>query len=281
MASDFITKSEYCASCHTIIHPLNGLRIEHTYDEWKRSVYAENGIQCQDCHMRSVEDAIQVARTLRPVEKTEAPWARRGEPRPISAHTFVGGNVEADVLVGGSEHSKMAEQRLKSAATLDLEVAAEEGAEGTVALDVLVTNVAAGHNLPTSLTELREMWVHVRVTDAAGRLLHESGELDRAGDIGEGAIRFGAHTLNAQGEVTYKPWEAVGFKWKRLVPPKATTRDRVNVELDDAAAGPLSVEARLLYRIAPPKVVKMVLGKEAFEPRIVEMATARTEIALD
>jgi hypothetical protein len=192
----------------------------------------------------------------------------------------VGGNVEADILVGGSEHSEMAEQRLKSAARLDLEVAAEQRAEGTVAFDVLVTNVAAGHNLPTSLTELREMWVHVRVTDAAGELLHESGQLDRAGDIGEGAIRFGAHTLDAQGEVTYKPWEAVGFAWKRLVPPKGTTRDRVQVELRDGSAGPLAVEARLLYRIAPPKVVKMVLGKEAFEPRIVEMAVARTEIAL-
>ena len=58
--------SEYCAACHTIIHPLNGIRLEHTYDEWKKSVYAEKGIQCQDCHMASVADAVEVAKTLTP-----------------------------------------------------------------------------------------------------------------------------------------------------------------------------------------------------------------------
>ena len=27
---DYFSKSEFCASCHTVIHPVNGLRIEHT-----------------------------------------------------------------------------------------------------------------------------------------------------------------------------------------------------------------------------------------------------------
>ena len=72
---EFLDRSEFCASCHTIIHPLNGLRLEHTYDEWKKSIYAEKGIQCQDCHMRSVEDAVKVAETL----------DARGGDRPVGA----------------------------------------------------------------------------------------------------------------------------------------------------------------------------------------------------
>ena len=28
----FFAKAEYCASCHTVIHPINGLRIESTYE---------------------------------------------------------------------------------------------------------------------------------------------------------------------------------------------------------------------------------------------------------
>jgi len=274
---EFLQSSEFCATCHTVIHPGNGLRIEHTYAEWKKSVYAEKGIQCQDCHMRSVEDAIEVARTLTPVKKDEEKWANKVAPRPISVHEFVGGNVEAGVLSKSPEHAELARQRLKSAATLAVETGERKGDE--VAVDVVVTNVAAGHSLPTSLTELREMWVHLRVSDAEGKVLHESGGLDEIGDIEEGAIRFGAHTVDAAGNVTYKPWEAVGFAWKRLVPAKESVRDTVRVALR-GASGPLTVEARLLYRTTPPKVAKMVMGEEAFEPEIVEMATARTRIEL-
>ena len=275
---DFFTKSEYCASCHTIIHPINGLRIEHTYDEWKNSVYAENGIQCQDCHMRSVEDAIEVARTLAPVEKPEEVWARMGGPRPTSRHYFVGGNVDADLLADGPRHAAMAEQRLQSAATLEVRAPASAAPGSTLSFDVVITNTGAGHNLPTSLTELREMWVHLRVTDAAGAVLHESGHLDEQGDIHDGAIRFGAHTVDAAGEITYKPWEAVGFGWKRLIPPKESALDKVELTIPAGAPGPLTIEARLQYRIAPPKVVAMVMGDAAFVPKIVEMAAARAEV---
>jgi len=38
-----------------------------------------------------------------------------------------------------------------------------------VTLEVKVRNVAAGHNLPTSLTEVRQMWLDVQAVDGAGR----------------------------------------------------------------------------------------------------------------
>ena len=275
---DFFQTSEYCASCHTIIHPINGLRIEHTYDEWKDSIYAEKGIHCQDCHMRTVEEAIEAARTLQPVPKQLEMWAHEGEPRPTSRHFFVGANADADVLAHGPEHAAMAVARLQSAATLELQSA--QCTEGKLRFDVVVTNVGAGHSLPTSLTELREMWVHVEVRTAAGELLYESGQLDSQGEIVDGAIRFGAHTVDADGQITYKPWEAVGFGWKRLIPAKESARDTLQVDLPDGSRGSLRIGARLLYRTAPPHVIAMVMGDEAYEPKVVEMATANTEIEL-
>lgn len=272
---DFFQSSEFCASCHTVIHPLNGLRIEHTYDEWKRSVYAEKGIQCQDCHMRSVEDSIRVARTL---EKTKVLGraATKGEERAIAPHFFVGGNVDADVLANSRRHADMAEARLKSAAELALEIAPPDG-RGELAFEVVVTNVGAGHGLPTSLTELREMWLHVRVRAADGRVLLESGALDEHGEIPDGTARFGAITVDAQGRKTYKPWEAVAFQWKRVVPPKGSTRDSFRCAVP-AGAGELALEARLLYRTAPPHVLREVMGEAAYQPKVVEMA--RTSAAV-
>jgi len=274
-----LSQSEFCASCHTIIHPVNGLRLEHTYDEWKNSVYAERGVQCQDCHMRSVADAIQVARTLEPVIET-GPWARDAEERPIHRHFFVGANANADALGGSTLHGRMAEERLRSAAELALEAPASTAPGEELTFDVVVSNVAAGHNLPTSLVELREMWIHLRVLRADGRVLFESGALDAAGEITAGAIRFGAHTVDADGNHTYKPWEAVDFAWKRTIPPKGSARDTVSTRVPAGAAGPLTVEARLLYRSASPSAVALAMGEEAIDVKIVEMAAARAEVGL-
>jgi hypothetical protein len=279
VSAEHLSKSEFCASCHTIIHPVNGLRLEHTYDEWKNSVYAEKGIQCQDCHMRSVEDAVQVARTLEPVVERAA-WARDSEEREIHRHFFVGGNANADTLAGGTAHGRMAEERLRSAAELTLEAPDAAAPGGQLAFDVVVANVAAGHNLPTSLVELREMWVHLRVLSADGSVLFESGALDAEGEITEGAIRFGAHTVDAEGAHTYRPWEAVDFAWKRTIPPKGSARDALSTPVPADAVGPLAIEARLLYRSAPPGAVALAMGDEAIEMKIVEMATARAEVAL-
>jgi hypothetical protein len=274
---EFFESSEFCASCHTIIHPINGLRIEHTYDEWRKSVYAERGINCQDCHMRSVEDAITVAETLEPVE-VRGTAARKGVERSIAPHYFVGGNADADQLLGSRKHAGMAEARLRSAATLEIR-APEAAAPGSeLAFEIAVNNVGAGHSLPTSLTELREMWVHVRVLDAAGAVVFESGALDDHGEIPEGTMRFGAALHDADGEYTFKPWEGAGFLWKRQVPAKGTEADPFSASLPAEASAPFTIEARLHYRTAPPHVVEAVMGEEAYEPKIVEMASARVEV---
>jgi hypothetical protein len=46
--------SEFCRSCHQFGSDgfaLNGKLLENTYNEWKASRFAREGVQCQDCHM--------------------------------------------------------------------------------------------------------------------------------------------------------------------------------------------------------------------------------------
>ena len=273
---DFFNKAEYCASCHTVIHPVNGLRIEQTYDEWKSSVYAKNDIQCQDCHMRSVEDALKVAETLRPVV-VEGQRAIEGKTRPIFPHYFVGGNSNADRLANGPMHAEMAEQRLKTATRIELKAPAKAAAGKEIELEVLVHNVAAGHNIPTGVTELREMWVGLRILDENGKVLFRNDGLDEQGEIRQGVIRFGAIAKDKSGKATYKPWEMTGFLWKKTVPPKSFTQDSVTVKLPEGVSGKVNVEATLLYRSAPPGVVAQVMQDEAFTPKIVEMSKTQGE----
>jgi len=276
---DFFGSSELCASCHTVIQPLNGFHIEATYDEWKAGIFFQKGIQCQDCHMRTVEEAQKVAHTFQPV----APMGKSvmdGADRPIHRHYFVGGNANADILAEGKSHAQMAEARLKGAARLEITSPLKATAGKPWQLDVLVHNVAAGHNIPSAVTELRRMWVDLQVRDAHGKVLFHNPGLDKEGNPRPGAIAFGAIAGDSAGKATFKPWEMSQFLWKRTIPPKSFTRDTVRFKLPADASGMLTVEARLLYQSAPPQVVATVMGKDAFTPKIVEMATARTTVSV-
>ncbi len=278
---EFLERAELCASCHTVIHPTNGLRIEHTYDEWKRSVYAQNGVVCQDCHMRSVEDAVAVARTMKPVVVTGKTSELSAKERAIHPHFFVGGNSDAERLTGSATHAAMAEARLKSAATIAIEAPDVFHAGAQLAFQVAVTNVGAGHELPTSLTEIREMWVELVVRDADGKELFHAGALDEHGELPQKTLRFGSTLLDAAGNPTVKPWEAASVAWKRCIAPKATDRERFRVAVPATARGPLAIEAHLRYRSASPRVVKDVMKDAAYEPRIVEMTSATTSVRVE
>lgn len=52
-ARDFFEKAEFCAACHQLDegYKLNGKVLTNTYREWKESIYGEDNITCQNCHM--------------------------------------------------------------------------------------------------------------------------------------------------------------------------------------------------------------------------------------
>ncbi len=276
---EFLSSSEFCASCHTIIHPFNGVRLEHTYAEWLASPYAEAGIQCQDCHMRSVPEAIRVARDMQPLEISGLSEPS-GETRPIARHFFVGGNNNADKLGGGAGHAKMAVERLRSAAIVELGVPAGARAGETFDIEVTVRNVAAGHSLPTSLVELRRVWVDLLVLDESGNEIYHSGWRDGGADIGEEVMRFGALGGDAAGQPTYKPWEVTHFLWKRVIPAKSAAVDVFRVRVPADAAGRLTIETRLLYRIAPEFVARAIMGEAYVALDSVEMASASSTLTV-
>jgi len=47
-------RSEFCRGCHQFAadgFTVNGKLLENTYEEWRASRFAREGVQCQDCHM--------------------------------------------------------------------------------------------------------------------------------------------------------------------------------------------------------------------------------------
>src|SRR5262249_22959545 len=162
-----------------------------------------------------------------------------GPMREVHTHYFVGGNANADHLDHGAVHAKMAEQRLKSAARIELWPPNKFVPGEDLSFGVVGHNASAGHDIPTGIVELREMWVDLRVVDSKGTTLYRSGELGENGEIPTSAIRFGAVCGDKAGNKTYKPWEATQFLFYRTVPPKGYAGDQVTTRIPPGTVGPL------------------------------------------
>ncbi len=279
--SELHTRAEFCGNCHNVFHPANHFPIENTYDEWRFSVYAQKGIVCQDCHMMPVEKAIEVARTL---EKPKNPGraSPMGPAREnVFSHEFVGANFTVTGLLGAERHARLAVERLQSAARLSLTLPAGAGPGGIARIRTRVTNVGAGHNLPTSLTEVRQMWLDVAVRDGAGAEIYRSGALDSAGDLTEGTVLFHTPAADEEGRHTVKPWEIVRFEYSTTIPPKGYAEREFAFLVPARAPGPLRVSVKLRYRSFPQSLANALLKGEAPVLPIVDMAVADGEIPVE
>lgn len=278
--SELHTTAEFCANCHHVFHPVNNFPIERTYDEWKNSVYNQNGIICQDCHMADVEDAVEIARTLKKVQHSGKASNSGPEREHIYKHNFDGANFTIPGLLGYTKHSEAAAKRLQSAAKVEI-ISPDEFKEGRMgAFKIKVTNVAAGHNLPTSLTEVRQMWLEVEVTDEAGKKILHSGWLDKDFNVDPEAAMFHAKSVDKDGNHTVKPWEIVRFEYNTTIPPKGSATQNYNFEIPSGAKGNLQVKAILRYRSYPQAVANLLLGKGAPVLPIVDMTTASKSVKI-
>jgi nitrate/TMAO reductase-like tetraheme cytochrome c subunit len=273
--SELHTRANLCASCHNIIHPVNGTGVERTYDEWRVSPYAQNGITCQDCHMNSVEVAIQIAKTLKRPETFENHKARLsgkastlGTERysVVHSHEFVGGNVIISSLMAPNslrkrKHADIAKKRLKNAT--ELTIGLSQRKDGLFKLDVDVFNSGAGHNLPTSLTQVRHIWIEVTVTDKIGRILFETGKLDNHNDFNEEeTIVFKTWAVDSKGRETHDPWSINHIVRDTTIPPKGHSKHDF-VFNNKYNSNQLNVDVRLNYRSATQHFVDSLLGDDA------------------
>jgi len=161
----------------------------------------------------------------------------------------------------------------------------------TVALESLTT----GHRVPTGFTSERQLWVHLTVTDATGRTIFESGDLDSDGnlrdahshDVIAGIVDEDEQLVNLQSrnvviKRTYGDNGALEsddgsrFETETIFPFDADFIDRRSLEplevrpfryeVDDLGGQrPLTVNAALRYRNLPPYVLQSLHADEYIE----------------
>jgi hypothetical protein len=252
-------KADLCASCHQVYHYEKHFPIEATYSEWKKGPYAQKGIHCQDCHMVEIETFIRSADTFTKPERKEY------------RHYFNGANyllyylAEAAAIKAGDKELAtnlkakydMAVKRLQLAADLELYPVYRAGSLAEI--KVRVRNIRAGHNLPTSLTNIREMWLEVAATDASGKKVIISGGLDNKGSLMPDTRVFNSDGMGDNFHFAVDPWVITAFSRHDTIPPKGY-RDVYFGIAPQKGQGVITLEARLRYRQADQKIAEKLLA---------------------
>ncbi|MDR4497117.1 MAG: cytochrome c family protein [Candidatus Scalindua sp.] len=285
--SELHTRSEFCGGCHDVSHAGNDLPIEQTYTEWRQGPYntgdPKTSVHCQDCHMRQRPDFPCTGSTERPDNPGFAtPEMMGGIKRPhIWTHYFVGGSVVPISLPPNSElQPQMAIDRLKNAATLEINGDLNVEKDGLLQFKVGIENSGAGHYLPTGLTELRQMWLEVLITDSEGKLLFNRGGVDESGAIDPQATVY--HTVfgNEKGEKTLHVWEATHIISDNRIPPKGKKEEYFAFVIPQDTKTPLKIKAVLNYRSAPQNVVDSLMGEKSIKLPVINMTELTKEVGL-
>lgn len=234
----FLRSSELCLSCHEVTGP--ALFVEPTGGE--HEAYRASGGEhaCVDCHM-PLEGGGRSHRIvgLRPPELDPA----TGAPSPAALASYA---ADVTALVGDA---------------LTLEVA-RDGDE----LEISLTNVGAGHAVPTGVALLRSIGVGVLVTDGSAAPLLSLG-MPQGDARPEGPLELGS-LLTEAGQPVADPTRAEHVLSRALAPRE---RRSVRVTLPPSAL-PRTARVALYARAytsellealeLPPRAAPLVLVDE-------------------
>ncbi|MFO1522685.1 MAG: hypothetical protein U1F77_10715 [Kiritimatiellia bacterium] len=276
--SDLQTRSEFCATCHNA-HNRNGLEIKSTFTEWKASVYAEKGIQCQDCHMNEkgfLEKGLADFASGKSASMTVGHAPQRDR---IYAHHFPGARTQT---------------QMEGALKLKIEPPATPVRAGTsVEIGLLVDNVLTGHKMPSGSAELRYMWIEFQSGGTDGRSLDlvplsapESKGYDVSSarpapedplgtSVPAGRRVYRAVFTDRKGRMTGSLLEAARVLFDNRLNAAEVRREAYTLAVPHEAKGDLALTASLYYAPYPLSFAKR-LDLPAAKPVLV----ARTGIQL-
>jgi hypothetical protein len=256
-------------------------------------------IECRECHMPLVDSSDPASGDDLDYNRSPSDGKHRSH-RFLAANQFMPLALD---LPGAEEHARLTEQWLrgeieipeiadkwKAGPSVPIEIVAPEVVKPgeTIQLQVIATNNKVGHDFPTGPLDIIQAWVEIEVTDHRGNVVFSSGKRDERNFIEEGSFMFKAEPVDQYGNLIdrHNLWEMVGVRYRRALFPGFSDRAEYTFEhpattlgpddpspasLDSdvaftapqAAAGTLTVHAKLMYRKADQFLINFLFTEES------------------
>ena len=252
--SELQTKSEICAVCHETVNR-HGLRIKATFTEWQESAFAQQGIQCQDCHM-NVDGFLTAGKPRFASGKAAAMSVGSAPQRErLYTHQFPGA------------HSKT---QIEGAINLVIEAIPPTNSQNReLNIDVTVDNSRTGHSMPSGSADLRLLWLEVTVRtgeelvgqpavilepeardDSSAYSLAGRGKFDAillGPEIPKGSRVYRAVFLDGSGQATLDSYDAVAKSFDNRLKAAEKRIESYRFMIPEGAKGDLAIRAVLKY----------------------------------
>jgi len=150
---------------------------------------------------------------------------------------------------------------------------------GLATVDIRVSNIGAGHKLPTGFPEGREMWIDFSVLDDNGKVLYRLGRIDSAGHLDPGTHVFKV-TLgdDAGNKIDLELWKATQILFDTRILPRGYADVSFDFLVPEGAEGMLSIKADLCYHSFPQPLVNYLLGSDAPKvPTVIMTSVSKRE----
>jgi hypothetical protein len=268
----FYTQSSACLPCHDFFNQ-TGLPAEITFTEWLESPYSAMGLECQDCHMETYSGQAAVG----------------GPQRDnLHRHDFIGVDIALiDDFPNKAEQRQKIEQLLQNSVTLTVSVPDSAYLNSSLQIKATVKNDRTGHDIPSSVTFVRQMWLEVTVTSGADTI-YKSGYFDANGDL------MDEHsTLNPNGDPDLVLFQSALFKNGQ--PGNVVTADSMrigtiapfesgigfySIAVPAVTGSTLDVKVRLRFRTFPPYAIQGAAAAIIERIPIFEMEEFQTSIVV-
>jgi hypothetical protein len=148
-------------------------------------------------------------------------------------------------------------------------------------LKIGVTNIGAGHHLPTGVADFRELWLEIEIKDKNANIIFESGKLNENGDLEQEARVF----KKVFGDKDGKPVGLLFWRYEKLISDTRIPAKQRRVETYDLQhieiKYPISIKAKLNFRIYPQWVTNIV--QKAYpvlpNPPVIELNNIQSDFA--
>lgn len=257
--SELHVQADLCASCHQVYHYDSHFPIESTYLEWKHGPYAQKDIHCQDCHMVDTDVFRRAADTFQKPQRSEYRHYFNGANYLLAFLAAEAAKRAGDTTLSNTlmKQYEMAVGRLKLAADLEIGPVYQDGK--LIEVNVRVRNLRAGHNLPTSLTNIRQMWLEITAKDQDGKVVMSSGTVMPDGSLPGNTRLFNSEGMGDNFHFAIDPWVVTAFSRHETISPRGYKDVRYGTPVTPDVKS-ISIEAKLRYRQAEQNVAEALLA---------------------